>query len=78
MLGWGRGSGSPYAGAHTSDLPLLLGDERVWGAVARASGIPWRRFDAAGRQLRAIWAGFARDGALAERHDELIDLRLVG
>lgn len=63
----GRGSGATYAGGHTTDLPLVLGSRASWDAIVRASGPAWAVTDDAAREVRAIWAGFARDGSLTPR-----------
>jgi para-nitrobenzyl esterase len=57
--------GNPYGAAHTIDLPLLFGDEKAWSSAALVAGIPWSEIDAHGRQVRQVWADFAR-GRLAD------------
>ena len=74
-LVWGA-PGNPFAGAHTTDLPLLFGDEDVWRDVPLVKGATWAEINARGRELRAIWAGFARTGDVDCRpRDGLISLR---
>ncbi|GAB2969128.1 carboxylesterase family protein [Hymenobacter coalescens] len=55
---------SPFGAAHTVDLPFLLGAEATWAAVPLLGQADWAAVDAAGRQLRALWADFIRTGQL--------------
>ncbi|MGA8328417.1 MAG: carboxylesterase family protein, partial [Mycobacterium sp.] len=55
-------AGSLYEGAHSVDLPLLFPNQAAWDGAALIRGQPWSALEAAGRQLRGIWAGFARTG----------------
>lgn len=61
-LNWGSAN-MPYAGAHTIDLPLLLGSPSAWQGAALLEGALPSDLEAQGRQLRRIWADFARTGA---------------
>ena len=56
--------GSPFGAAHVVDLPLLLGNRASWAATPLLGTANWEEFDAAGRQVRQLWADFARTGAL--------------
>ena len=49
------------------DLPLLLGNRASWAATPLLGTANWEEFDAAGRQVRQLWADFARTGTLPER-----------
>jgi hypothetical protein len=63
VRGW-RGSG------------VLFGDEDVWRDVPLVKGAAWEEISARGRELRAIWAGFARTGEVdCRRREGLISLR---
>lgn len=46
------------------DLPLLLGTRASWAATPLLGKADWEEFDATGRQVRQLWADFARTGAL--------------
>ena len=59
--------GSPFGAAHVVDLPLLLGDRTSWAATPLLGEADWEEFDKAGRQVRQLWADFARTGTLPER-----------
>lgn len=74
----GRSGGAPYAGAHTTDLPLLLGSRASWDPIVRQSGRAWAVDEQDAQTVRAIWAGFARDGHLAARDAEPITVRPLG
>ena len=55
-----------FGAAHTVDLPLLFGNRSTWDGVGLLAGAAWDDVDAVGRQLRALWAGFARGEKLGE------------
>ena len=59
--------GSPFGAAHVVDLPLLLGTQASWAATPLLGEAAWEEFDAAGRQVRQLWADFARTGTLPAR-----------
>lgn len=61
--------GSPFGAAHTVDLPFLLGAEATWAAVPLLGQAAWADIDRAGRQIRQLWADFARSGQLPEQAD---------
>lgn len=76
-LTWGA-PGNPYAGAHTVDLPLLFGDRRTWGPAPLVAGACWEDVEAAGRELRRLWAGFARTGTMPTgRVAGLVDVEAI-
>lgn len=76
-LSWGPPN--RFAGAHTIDMPLLFGDERIWAGMPLLDGADWPAVDQAGRRLRRLWAGFARSGEVpAGRQPGLIDVRAIG
>jgi para-nitrobenzyl esterase len=60
-------AGSLYAGAHSIDLPLLFPNESAWNGSPLIAGQSRGELEAAGQQLRAIWAGFARTGHVDTR-----------
>ncbi|WP_433803196.1 hypothetical protein [Actinomycetospora sp. CA-084318] len=62
-LDW-RPDGSPFGATHCLELPLLLGDRAAWWSSPMLGTTPWPEVDATGRDLRAVWAGFARTGRL--------------
>ncbi|MEO5781602.1 MULTISPECIES: carboxylesterase family protein [Arthrobacter] len=66
VLSW-RAPGNRYGAAHTVDLPLLFGDRRTWEAAGLIAGATWDDVDRHGRQLRAVWAAFARGESLGRR-----------
>ncbi|SCX55174.1 Carboxylesterase family protein [Klenkia marina] len=66
-LEWGPPG--PYRGAHCVDLPLLFTDEAAWRSAPLVAGADWSDVEARGRQLRQVWAEFARTG-LAPLVDE--------
>jgi len=57
--------GNPYGAAHTIDLPLLFGDEKAWEPTALVAGASWAEIDGHARQVRQVWADFAR-GEIAD------------
>lgn len=68
--------GNPYRGAHIVDMPLLFGRREAWEGCALVAGASWDEIDARGRELRTVWAGFARDGRVpVGRITGLIDVR---
>jgi para-nitrobenzyl esterase len=65
LLSWGA-PGNFYAAAHTVDLPLLFGNQQTWAAAGLLKGATWDEIDAVGRQVRRLWAAFARGDSLGE------------
>ncbi|WP_324643790.1 carboxylesterase family protein [Pseudarthrobacter sp. LT1] len=59
VLDW-HAPGNIFGAAHTVDLPLLLGSRKTWEGVGLIAGSEWADVEAAGREMRALWAGFAR------------------
>jgi para-nitrobenzyl esterase len=58
--------GNPFGAAHTIDLPLLFGDEEAWKDTALVAGASWSEIDGHAKQVRQVWADFAR-GQLPDR-----------
>ena len=58
-LSFGTGA---LTGAHAVDLPLLFPHRSTWEASPLLAGIPWDDVVEAGREVRRVWAGFARTG----------------
>jgi para-nitrobenzyl esterase len=58
--------GNPWGAAHTIDLPLLFGNEEAWARADLVAGASWSEIDGHARQVRQVWADFAR-GRLADR-----------
>lgn len=56
--------GELFESAHATDIPLLFPTRSVWAGSPLLAGMPWPEVEARGRELRALWAGFARTGAL--------------
>ncbi len=44
------------------ELPLLFGTPKAWEGAALIAGSSWDQIDAQGRELRRVWAEFARTG----------------
>jgi para-nitrobenzyl esterase len=65
MLSWGA-PGNFYRAAHTIDLPLLFGNRQTWAAAGLLTGATWDETDAVGREVRRLWASFARGDGLDE------------
>ncbi|HEX8327116.1 MAG TPA: carboxylesterase family protein [Hymenobacter sp.] len=61
--------GSDFGAAHTIDLPLLLGTRASWAFAPLLGQAPWEEVHEAGRQIRHLWADFARTGELPARVD---------
>jgi para-nitrobenzyl esterase len=59
VISWSA-PGNPYGAAHTIDLPLLFGDEHAWSRAALVEGASWAEIDGHARQVRQVWADFAR------------------
>ncbi|SDN97270.1 para-nitrobenzyl esterase [Klenkia soli] len=66
-LSWG--APGPYRAAHCVDLPLLFTDEAAWRDAPLIAGADWADVEQRGRQLRQVWADFARTGTV-QQHDE--------
>ena len=65
LLTW-HAPGNIFGAAHTVDLPLLLGTRETWDGVGLIAGARWEDVEAAGRKVRALWAGFARGADLGK------------
>lgn len=59
VVSWGA-PGNPFGAAHAVDLALLFGTEEAWAAAALVAGAPWSDIDRHARQVRRVWADFAR------------------
>ncbi|TGE28439.1 carboxylesterase family protein [Hymenobacter metallicola] len=59
-----RPAGDTFGAAHTVDLPLLLGTQASWAATPLLANSTWEQIHQAGRQVRQLWADFARTGEL--------------
>ncbi|GAA4321307.1 hypothetical protein GCM10023162_28340 [Klenkia terrae] len=49
------------------DLPLLFTDEAAWRGAPLIAGADWSDVERRGRQLRQVWADFARTGEVTPR-----------
>lgn len=56
--------GNIFGAAHTIDLPLLFGNRNTWDGAGLIAGARWEDVDTVGRQMRSLWAAFARGEAL--------------
>ncbi|WP_309124957.1 carboxylesterase family protein [Kocuria sp.] len=63
VLSWAA-PGNPYGAAHAIDLPLLFGQEHTWAHTGLVAGATWEEIEAHGRQVRRLWADFARGAPL--------------
>jgi para-nitrobenzyl esterase len=59
VLHW-HAPGNIFGAAHTIDLPLLFGNRSTWDGVGLIAGSSWEDVNAVGRELRSLWAAFAR------------------
>jgi para-nitrobenzyl esterase len=66
VLHW-HAPGNIYGSAHTIDLPLLFGNRSTWDGVGLIAGAPWEEVHDAGRQVRSLWAAFARGDSLGQQ-----------
>ena len=66
ILHW-HAPGNIFGAAHTIDLPLLLGNRTTWDGVGLIAGARWEDVNAVGRELRGLWAAFARGDSLGEK-----------
>ena len=65
LLSWGP-QANPFRAAHTTDLPLLFSNRRAWEAMPTVTGVSWSDVERDGREVRRLWAAFARTGRLPE------------
>ncbi|MEO8281827.1 MAG: carboxylesterase family protein, partial [Pseudarthrobacter sp.] len=65
VMSWGA-PGNFYRAAHTVDLPLLFGNQQTWAAAGLLTGATWNEIDTVGREVRRLWAAFARGDSLGE------------
>lgn len=65
VLSWGA-PGNFYRAAHTVDLPLLFGNRKTWEGAGLLAGASWDETNAVGREVRRLWASFARGDGLGE------------
>ena len=63
VISWAA-PGNRFGAAHTIDLPLLFGDEQTWASTGLVAGAAWEDLDAQGREVRRLWADFARGESL--------------
>jgi para-nitrobenzyl esterase len=47
-----------------SDIPLLLGSKQAWEQTSFVGPDAWPEVEVQGRELRRIWAEFARTGTV--------------
>lgn len=69
-----------YIGAsHCVDLPLIFENKEAWKSAELLKDVPWEYIQENGKKLRALWAEFARTGAISEDSEkpELLTLRKV-
>lgn len=58
--------GNPIGATHAIELPLLFGDGRPGKDAGMLKGSSWEDIDQTGRQLRKLWADFAKGRQLDE------------
>ncbi|WP_051129834.1 carboxylesterase family protein [Gordonia terrae] len=61
VIDWGADD-HPLRAVHTVDIPLLFGSPEIWAGAPILAGHDADRAERDGRQLRRIWADFARNG----------------
>lgn len=69
-----------YIGAsHCVDLPLLFENKEAWQSAELLKDVPWEYIQENGKKLRALWAEFARTGAISENSErpEILKLQKV-
>lgn len=69
-----------YIGAsHCVDLPLIFENKEAWQSAELLKDVPWEYIQENGKKLRALWAEFARTGAISENTErpEILKLRKV-
>lgn len=55
--------GAPFGACHAIELPFLFGVREPWRDSPMLAGLDWERdVEPAGRDLRAAWLAFVRDG----------------
>ena len=64
-LDWGSGRAARGA-CHSIDLPLLFAGWEQWRHAGIVEGMTEQDMATSGRQLRALWARFAREGTLED------------
>lgn len=57
-------SKTEFGAAHTVDLPLLFPDKKAWIKSEIIKGLSWDDVESKGREIRALWGQFAKQGSL--------------
>ncbi|REC43395.1 carboxylesterase family protein [Chryseobacterium pennipullorum] len=57
---------NPIGAPHCIDLPLIFGNESAWKSSGLLKDIPWSHIHEYGKQIRALWAEFARTGKISK------------
>ncbi len=72
-----RLKGNHIGAPHCIDLPLIFGNEDAWKDSEMLKDIPWKNIHENGRKLRALWAEFARTGAISDKSErpEILQLQ---
>lgn len=65
------------AAAHCFDLPLVFGNESAWKDAGLIKDIPWSYIDKMGKEIRKVWADFARTGSIGEDRPEILKINKV-
>ncbi|MDO5528471.1 MAG: carboxylesterase family protein [Paracoccus sp. (in: a-proteobacteria)] len=71
VIHWGQGA---FGSAHLAELPLLFPSEAWIGSPLVAAGTTLDTLRAEGKSLRALWAGFARDGRIGRTVPGLVTI----
>nr|WP_241775152.1 carboxylesterase family protein [Chryseobacterium sp. ERMR1:04] len=68
-----------FGAAHAFDLPLLFGNENAWKSSGLLKDVLWKYIHENGQILRALWAGFARNGNVSESSEmpSMLELRKI-
>ncbi|KAI5271559.1 putative esterase [Aureobasidium subglaciale] len=69
-----------FGATHTIELPLLFGDKDVWAGAKTLEGFSAQEIETAGKQMRKIWADFAK-GKQVDSGDGvrgLLTIELIG
>ena len=64
-ISWGSKTNG-YGAAHTIDIPLLFGKSTMWKNRKIVEGITAEEIDKNGKEVRKLWADFAKNGHLCD------------
>ncbi|ORY81944.1 carboxylesterase type B [Protomyces lactucae-debilis] len=55
---------------HVLDVPLIFSNRNAWEGSRLLKGVAWEEVENKGRQMKKLWADFARVGSLPAQHIE--------